>query len=224
VLDNFKKNIGSTAMTTSGQRIKSRRMEKNLTQRALGELVGVSATSITYWENAEVEPKNKHLSALSRALDCAPDYILHGATFGGEVSIAPIHSRIPLIRWNEVNAYYQGDYMKLDKETVDWLYCPVQCGENTFATTVNGDSMTSPYPNNKSYPAGIIIFIDPDAPLVSGSRVMAKLEDSEEATFKEYIEDGGKKLLKPINPQYAIEAFTDGSIIIGVVIGSFVAE
>ena len=90
-------------MTTSGQRIKSRRIEKNLTQRALGELVGVSATSITYWENAEVEPKNKHLSALSRALDCAPDYILHGATFGGEVSIAPIHSRIPLIRWNEVN-------------------------------------------------------------------------------------------------------------------------
>ena len=53
---------------------------------------------------------------------------------------------------------------------------------------------------------------------------MAKLEDSEEATFKEYIEDGGKKLLKPINPQYAIEAFTDGSKIIGVVIGSFVAE
>ena len=114
--------------------------------------------------------------------------------------------------------------MKLDKETVDWLYCPVQCGENTFATTVNGDSMTSPYPNNKSYPAGIIIFIDPDATLVSGSRVMAKLEDSEEATFKEYIEDGGKKLLKPINPQYAIETFTDGSKIIGVVIGSFVAE
>ena len=34
---------------------------------------------------------------------------------------------------------------------------------------------------------------------------MAKLEDSEEATFKEYIEDGGKKLLKPINPQYATQ-------------------
>lgn len=211
-------------MTTSGQRIKSRRIEKNLTQRALGGLVGVSATSITYWENAEVEPKNKHLAALSRALDCAPDYILHGATFGGEVSIAPIHSRIPLIRWNKINNFYQGEFMRLDEETVDWLYCPVQCGERTFATTVNGDSMTSPYPNNKSYPAGIIIFIDPDALVVSGSRVMAKLEDSSEATFKEYIIDGGKKFLKPINPQYQIESITTGAKIIGVVIGSFVAE
>ena len=211
-------------MTTSGQRIKSRRIEKNLTQRALGELVGVSATSITYWENAEVEPKNKHLSALSRALDCAPDYILHGATFGGEVSIAPIHSRIPLIRWNEVNNFYQGEFMKLDEETVDWLYCPVQCGERTFATTVNGDSMTSPYPGNKSYPAGIIIFIDPDAPVVSGSRVMAKIEDSDQATFKEYIIDGGKTFLKPINPQYQIESINSDTKIIGVVIGSFVAE
>mgnify|MGYP003114114445 CR=1 FL=1 len=211
-------------MTTSGQRIKSRRIEKNLTQRALGALVGVSATSITYWENAEVEPKNKHLSALSRALDCAPDYILHGATFGGEVSIAPIHSRIPLIRWNEVNNFYQGEFMKLDEETVDWLYCPVQCGERTFATTVNGDSMTSPYPGNKSYPAGIIIFIDPDAPVVSGSRVMAKIEDSDQATFKEYIIDGGKTFLKPINPQYQIESINSDTKIIGVVIGSFVAE
>ena len=211
-------------MATSGQRIKARRIEKNLTQRSLGALVGVSATSITYWENAEVEPRNKHLAALARALDCAPDYILHGATFGGEVSIAPIHARIPLIRWNEVNGYYQGKYMELDEQTVDWLYCPVQCGERTFATTVNGDSMTSPYPNNKSYPAGIIIFIDPDAVLISGSRVMAKLEDSEEATFKEYIIDGGKKFLKPINPQYPIVPLTNGAEIIGVIIGSYIAE
>tara|TARA_R110000744_G_C19287438_1_gene554300 strand:+ start:337 stop:972 length:636 start_codon:yes stop_codon:yes gene_type:complete len=211
-------------MTTSGQRIKARRVEKNLTQRALGVLVGVSATSITYWENAEVEPRNKHLSSLARALDCAPDYILHGATFGSEVSIAPIHSRIPLIRWDAVSNYYQGEFMRLNEEAVDWLYCPVQCGERTFATTVNGDSMTSPYPNNKSYPAGIIIFIDPDAALSSGSRVMAKLEDSQEATFKEYIIDGGKKFLKPINPQYPIVPLTDGAEIIGVIIGSFVAE
>tara|TARA_R100001377_G_scaffold78264_1_gene55901 strand:+ start:88 stop:723 length:636 start_codon:yes stop_codon:yes gene_type:complete len=211
-------------MTTSGQRIKSRRIEKNLTQRALGDKVGVSATSITYWENAEVEPKNKHLSSLARALDCAPDYILHGATFGGEVSIAPIHSRIPLIRWNEVYSFYQGEFMKLNEEVVDWLYCPVQCGENTFATTVNGDSMTSPYPNNKSYPAGIIIFIDPDADIVTGCRVMAKIEESTEATFKEYIVEGGKKFLKPINPQYPIAEFSTGDKVIGVVIGSYIAE
>jgi SOS-response transcriptional repressor LexA len=48
--------------------------------------------------------------------------------------------------------------------------------------------------------------------------------DSTEATFKEYYEDDGKKYLKPINPQYPTSEMDDDSIIIGVVIGSFVAE
>jgi SOS-response transcriptional repressor LexA len=210
-------------MSHAGNRIRDRRKEKNLTQRSLGALIGVSATSITYWERGEVEPKNKHLAALARALDLAPDYILYGATFGGEVSITPIHARVPLIRWEEISKF-KGKSMELDEKTADWLYCPAQCGKRTFATTVQGDSMTSPYPNNKSYPAGIVIFVDPDATLSTGKRVLAKRDNSTEATFKEYIKDDGVSYLKPLNPQYPTILMESDAEIIGVVIGSYSAE
>jgi SOS-response transcriptional repressor LexA len=84
--------------------------------------------------------------------------------------------------------------------------------------------MESPYPGKRSYPEGIVIFVDPTISVENGSRVISRRLDSTEATFKEYYEDDGKKYLKPINPQYPTSEMDEDSIIIGVVIGSFVAE
>ena len=186
-------------MNTVGKRIYTRRKELKLTQTAVAAMIGVSSASLTYWERDEIEPKNKNMAALARALDCAPDYLLFGATFGGDV-------------------------MKEDGKAEDWIYCPVQCAKSTFALRVKGDQMESPYPGKRSYPEGIVIFVDPTIKVENGSRVISRRLDSTEATFKEYYEDDGKKYLKPINPQYPISEMDDDSIIIGVVIGSFVAE
>ena len=207
-------------METIGQRVKARRNEKKLTQRDLGALVGVSATSITYWENAGVEPKNKHLTTLSRVLECAPDYLLHGAMSGKQGSIASVHSRVPLINWDTV---LESGADK-EKSTKDWLYYPKQCGSKTFALTVSNDSMVSPYPSNKSYPSGTTIFVDPEAPITDGSRVIAQVGNAAQVTFKEYREDGGNSYLIPINPQYPTTTVKDDTVLIGAVIGSFMAE
>ena len=207
-----------------GKRIHARRKQLKLSQRALGALVGVSATSLTYWERDEIEPKNKNLAALARALDCAPDFLLFGATFGGDVSFVTINARVPLISWDKLSSYIGGEVMEGDDEAEDWIYCPVQCAKSTFALRVRGDHMESPYPGKKSYLDGQIIFIDPTAEVKNGSRVISRRLDSTEATFKEYFEDDGKKYLKPINPQYPTVEINNETIIIGVVIGSFVAE
>ena len=114
--------------------------------------------------------------------------------------------------------------MEGDDEAEDWIYCPVQCAKSTFALRVRGDHMESPYPGKKSYLDGQIIFVDPTAEVKNGSRVISRRLDSTEATFKEYFEDDGKKYLKPINPQYPTVEINNETIIIGVVIGSFVAE
>ena len=207
-------------MVNSGERIKARRIEQKLTQRALGTLIGVSATSITYWENAEVEPKNKHLSALARALNCAPDYLLFGATSGNGVSFAPLHSRVPLIGWKDVI-----NRSAMDTESVtDWLYCPISCSKETFALTVSGDAMVSPNAAAKSYSDGVIIFVDPTADTYNGCRVLACVSSSGEATFREYLQDSGVSYLKPINPQYPTVIIDNKESIIGVVVGSFSAE
>ena len=207
-------------MDTIGKRISARRNELKLTQRALGKLIGVSATSLTYWERQEVEPKNKHLAALARALDCSPDYLLHGATSGKQGSIASVHSRVPSINWDAVLEHGVDEEI----EAEDWLYYPKQCGSRTFALTVSNDSMVSPHPNSKSYPTGSIIFVDPDVPIKAGSRVIAQVGNAAQATFKEYREDGGNRYLMPINPQYPTIMVNADTVLIGAVIGSFMAE
>lgn len=210
-------------METIGSRLKAARKAKKMTQKELSDSAQVSATSIVYWERDEIEPKSKNLAALARALDCAPDFLMYGATFGEEVSIAQFHSRVPLISWAVLSG--RGVVpMRADVEATDWLYCPIQCGKRTFAIKVDSDSMVSQNPNAKSYPIGTTIFVDPDVAASNGCRVVAKKSNSTAATFKEYIKDGGDSYLKPINPQYPTVLMDSDTKIIGVVIGSFSAE
>jgi len=202
-----------------GSRIRTARKAKNMTQKELSTMASVSATSIVYWERDEIEPKSKNLASLARALNVAPDYLVHGAVFGEGLSIAPLHSRVPLLKWADLN-----NGLKMEKANAEsWLYCPTQCGEGTFALRVDNDLMVSQNQNSKSYPEGTIIFIDPDAPLRSGCRVIAKKLNSL-ATFKEYIVDGGDAYLKPINPQYPTVLMESDTEIIGIIIGSYSAE
>lgn len=84
--------------------------------------------------------------------------------------------------------------------------------------------MTNPYPGQKSYPEGVIIFVDPNKPYENGSRIVARDPISGEATFKQYIEDAGRKFLKPLNPQYKIIEISGEIHVCGVVIGSYQAE
>lgn len=202
---------------TIGSRIKAARKAKKLTQKELAVLALCSATSIVYWERNEIEPKSKNLVALARALDMAPDFLMYGATFGEEVSMAQFHSRVPVIKWASVGLIRMS-------EEVDWIYCPVQCGKDTFALTVKSDSMVSSNLNNKSYPVGTILFVDPSVEVKNGSMCVAKKTKTKEATFKQFISDGGENYLKPLNNQYPTILVDEKTLIIGCVIGSFQPE
>lgn len=129
---------------------------------------------------------------------------------------------IPLI--SEVNAgswcESPDNYAPGDAE--EWLPAPTNAGPRTFALRVVNDSMTSPYPGQRSYPHGMIIYVDPDKEVINGSRVVARANG--DYTFKSYIEDAGRKYLKPINPTYEKIDITDDVHICGVVIGSYLPE
>jgi hypothetical protein len=75
--------------------------------------------------------------------------------------------------------------------------------------------MTSTYSGQRSYPKSTIIYVDTDAPLISEKRVIAKVPGDNEATFK----ISRYQLI----PDEKIE-MTDGIIICGVVVGSFMPE
>lgn len=65
-------------MTLPGERIRARRKELKLTQRALAKLVKVSHVTVSQWESEDSEPGGKNLFALSAALQCDPTWILYG--------------------------------------------------------------------------------------------------------------------------------------------------
>lgn len=70
----------------------------------------------------------------------------------------------------------------------------------------------------QSITEGTLILVDTEAEVQHGKLVIAKLADSNEATFKKLVEDGGRCFLKPLNTAYPIQMCADDCRIIGVVV------
>jgi SOS-response transcriptional repressor LexA len=49
---------------------------------------------------------------------------------------------------------------------------------------------------------GDLIFVDPNVRAVNNSYVVVRLEDSNAATFKQLLIDGGQSYLKALNPDW----------------------
>lgn len=60
---------------TFGEKIKSTRLKKNLSQRELAEKVGVSPSTIQNYESDLVEPKFINVICLSEVLGVSLDYL-----------------------------------------------------------------------------------------------------------------------------------------------------
>jgi transcriptional regulator with XRE-family HTH domain len=64
------------------QRMKSARKQINLSQKELGDAVGVSTVTIQNYENGQF-PKGEYLIALARELQCSTDWLLTGEEKAG---------------------------------------------------------------------------------------------------------------------------------------------
>ncbi|EPG7169745.1 LexA family protein [Proteus mirabilis] len=65
-------------------------------------------------------------------------------------------------------------------------------------------------------PEGAVIVVDPELSYSSDLLVVARLDDSKEATFKQLVIDDEQKYLKPLDFQYSATAINDNGTIIGV--------
>lgn len=79
------------------ERLKEMRLKRGLTQKELGEKVGVKQNTFTNWENGKREPNFDNLIKLADALDTSTDYLL-GKTF-----ISRYIKRIPLSEFDLSN-------------------------------------------------------------------------------------------------------------------------
>lgn len=67
-------------METLGTRLKKIRREKKLTQQQLADSIGVSKTSVIYWEKDENIPKHESLVQLAKVLNVTTEHLLYGFT------------------------------------------------------------------------------------------------------------------------------------------------
>lgn len=77
--------------------------------------------------------------------------------------------------------------------------------------------MTNPN-GSPSVPEGYIIIVDPCRQAENGDLIIARLEDSMDATFKKLVIDGGLRYLKPLNPAYPVIKINGNCTIIGKVV------
>lgn len=87
-----------------------------------------------------------------------------------------------------------------------------------FWLEVTGDSMTAPSGARPSIPEGTFVLVDTGIEATPGKLVVAQLDESNEATFKKLVIDGGQKYLKPLNPAYPLIPINGNCRIIGVAV------
>ena len=84
----------------------------------------------------------------------------------------------------------------LAEHGVELLPCPVRCSPESFVLRVRGTSM------EPKFHEGDLIFVDPNASADHGKYVVVRLDESNEATFKQLIIEEGKRYLKALNPDW----------------------
>lgn len=201
-------------MNTLGLRIKERRKQLKKTQKETAKLVGVSHVTISQWESDTTSPRGKSLYELAKILGCGQDWLLHGHNEpDSNISPGPsVKGKYPLISWVQAGTW-SSIYEEPAFNTV--LYpCPVACSDKTFILKVQGISM------EPRFNEGDLIFVDPEAEIKNKRFVVARLDDSNEATFKQIIIEGDMKFLRPLNPNWPEQLIqiNDTCTIVGVVV------
>lgn len=134
-----------------------------------------------------------------------------------------LRPKVPLISWVQAGSWNGANDPLQPGEAERWIECPSSHSERTYALRVRGDSMTAVHGNSRTYPQGCIIFVDPlrKSP-VNGERIIAKLEGSDEVTFKVFKQEDGRTWLQPINPTH--DKLTEPFKVLGTVIGKWEDE
>ncbi len=204
--------------------VKAARKSKKLTLEQLGEQIGRSKANVGHWETGKHNPSYEQLLQISDITG----YPMPGNTEqantprGSNVSDGPIiKGEVPLISWVQAGDWNDAEDPFQPGDAEKWMPCPVNHSESTYALRVRGDSMTAQH--GRSYPEGCIIYVDPEKRMpVNGTRIVAKLEGSNDVTFKVYKNEDGRQWLQPLNPQHP--PIFDQFKVLGTVIGKWEDE
>ncbi|MEN8411088.1 S24 family peptidase [Acinetobacter bereziniae] len=212
-------------METLGSRLKNLRKTKKLTQQQVADAIGVSKTSVIYWEKDENLPKYDSLMSLAQILGVTSDYLLNGKgseSLDKNVSAPfPLSGRlVPVISWVQAGTWTNVDSVPIGTEFKEWLPPNPKCGKNGYGLIVVGESMSPDFrPSDK-------IYVNPDfqiSDLKTGDLVIVACDGETEATFKKLIVESNGMYLEPLNPKWheKIIPLREGCKLVGKVVGLY---
>ncbi|MFX6709084.1 S24 family peptidase [Acinetobacter baumannii] len=212
-------------METLGTRLKNLRKSKKLTQQQVADAIGVSKTSVIYWEKDENLPKHDSLMALGQILGVTSGYLLHGKdsdSFDKNVTSSfPIAGRlVPVISWVQAGTWTTAESVPMGTQFKEWLPPNPKCGKNGYGLIVVGESMSPDFrPSDK-------IYVNPDfqiSDLKTGDLVIVACDGETEATFKKLIVESNGMYLEPLNPKWheKIIPLREGCKLVGKVVGLY---
>lgn len=235
------------------QRLTFAREKRKIKKSAFAKLVGVSAPTVTDWENGDTKRMDgENLVKVCRALDITADWLLYGdgiapsdsdvtdietrfidappaiSPGSTEYNVTPLSSTgydVPIISWVAAGTWSIISDPYEPGVASEWLPCPKNHSASTFALRVRGVSMEN-IGGKHSYSDGDVIFVDPAKHYENGSRVIVRLDDRKEAAFKQLVIEGDHKYLKALNPAWPekIIEINSNATICGVVIGKWIDE
>ncbi len=149
-------------------------------------------------------------------MDALPFSDSNGLPKAANIDPGPrIQGRVPLISWIQAGNWSEAMDLFEPGDADQWIECPFAHSDLSFALHVRGISMET------EFKEGDIIIVDPTRQPDPGRFVVAKKIDTNEATFKQLIQEAGEFYLKAINPDWPekIIRMDEEWTINGVVVG-----
>lgn len=199
-----------------GERLKSIRESKGLSQAQLAKLCGYSAASrIGNYELGERKISADDAIIISEALNVSPAELL----FGDKAEQVVRNYEYPLFTKIQAGTFTANGNSYTEEDAVAWIPTAKKASDKAFWLEVEGHSMTAPQGGRPSFPEGMLILVDPAEDVEFGDFCVARMLN-DEFTFKRLIRDGGVEYLEPLNPRYDLITINGNCQIVGKVVKS----
>lgn len=203
---------------------KSLMKSQGINQEQLAEHLGVTKGAVSHWLNERREPSLSEISKIlsflgKKNFSVGAGGLILDENLKGDVAYVSPYSpgkRYPVLSSVQAGSWSEAMEPYTLKEIDLWLESNAHIQGDAFWLLVEGESMTSPA--GLSVPEGTYVLFDTGREAVNGSLVVAKLSDSNEATFKKLVIDGSLRYLKGLNPQWPLVPINGNCRIIGVAV------
>lgn len=180
-------------MSVFSERLRELREKKDLSQRELARILGVSPGTVTAWEVGRNEPNHETLRRLADLFDTTVDYLLGLTDDPKRRHLPPWAIQLrPIPVYDGASAGLIGRFTS-DESVAKWVMVPMN-RPGKFGVVVHGDSM-EPIMRD-----GDVAVVDPDLAVDSGSLALVVIEG--EAYVKRVYFQDGIVVLQSINEKY----------------------